>query len=82
MCLIFGHTLKERIKNSDIDLIFIFKDGFEDKINGVLTNSIKTHSLIFTEEEFVRMKDSKESNVVKEALNKYVVLYNIESFTG
>ena len=59
--LIFGSYAKRKnTKNSDIDLIFIFKDGFEDKINEILSLiPLKTHSLIFTEEEFVRMKDSK-----------------------
>mgnify|MGYP001563419659 CR=1 FL=1 len=81
--LLFGSYAKRtQTKNSDIDLILIFREsGFEDKINEILSLiPLKTHSLVFTEEEFVRMKDSKESNVVKEALSKYVVLYNIESF--
>ena len=81
--LLFGsYAKKTQTKNSDIDLIFIFKDaGFEDKVKEILSLiPLKTHSLVFSEEEFIRMKDSKEPNVIKEALEKYVILYNIEGF--
>lgn len=81
--LLFGSYAKGiQTKSSDIDLIFIFREsGWDDKIYDFLSLiPLKTQPLVFTEEEFVRMKDSKESNVIKEMLNNYIILYNIESF--
>ncbi len=81
--LLFGSYAKRtQTKNSDIDLIFVFKEsGWDDKIHEILSLvPLKTQPLVFTEEEFVRMKDSKELNIIKEAFRKYIILYNIEGF--
>lgn len=81
--LIFGSYAKGKTtKSSDIDILFISNEsGFEEKISSILSLlPLKTHALIFTEEEFIRMKDSKKSNVVKEAMENYIILYGIENY--
>jgi len=81
--LVFGSYAKNlHKKNSDIDLMFI-SDGknFEDKIGSILSLlPLKTHALVFTEKEFKRMLDAKKLNVVKEAVNNYIILHGIENF--
>ena len=81
--LIFGsYAKKEQIKSSDLDIIFISNEvDFEKQIQNILSLiPIKTHTLVFTEEEFIRMKDSKKSNVVKEAIKNNIILYGIENY--
>lgn len=81
--LVFGSCAKaKQTKSSDIDLMFISNEkDFEDKISNILSLlPLKTHALVFTEEEFIRMKDSKKSNVVKEAVENAIILYGIENY--
>jgi len=81
--LVFGSYAKNRYtKSSDIDIIFISNENrFEEKISNILSLlPIKTHALVFTEEEFIRMKDSKKPNVIKEAIENNIILYGIESY--
>ncbi|MFH1682990.1 MAG: nucleotidyltransferase domain-containing protein [Candidatus Woesearchaeota archaeon] len=81
--VLFGSYAKGRqSQSSDIDLIFISNEGgFENKIQTLLSLlPLKIHALFFTEEEFIRMKDAKKSNVIKEAIDNHIILYNIESY--
>jgi len=81
--LVFGSYAKGRpTKSSDIDIMFISNDeNFEGKIQNITSLlPIKTHVLVFTEEEFIRMKDSKKSNVVKEGMGNNMILYGIENY--
>lgn len=81
--LIFGSYAKGKSTiSSDIDILFVSNEqGFEEKISNILSLlPIKTHALVFTEEEFIRMKDSKKSNVVKEAIENNTILYGIENY--
>ena len=81
--LIFGsYVERKHIKSSDIDMLFISnEEGFEDKLSSILSLlPIKTHTLVFTEEEFIRMKDSKKLNVIKEAIENNIILYGIENY--
>ncbi|RLE45485.1 hypothetical protein DRJ25_05600 [Candidatus Woesearchaeota archaeon] len=81
--LVFGSQAKGKTtKQSDIDIMFISnKAGFEEEINSIISLiPLKTHTLVFTEEEFIRMKDSKTSNVIKEAIENNVILYGIENY--
>ena len=81
--LIFGSYAKNKqAKSSDIDMIFISNDkNLEEKILSVLSLiPIKTHALVFTEEDFIRMKDSKKPNVVKEAIENNIILYGAENY--
>ena len=81
--LIFGsHAKGKSAKSSDIDIMFIANDDdFEEKIQNITSLlPIKTHVLVFTEEEFIRMKDSKKSNVIKEAIENTIILYGIENY--
>lgn len=81
--LIFGsHAKGKPTKSSDIDILFVSNEqGFEEKISNILSLlPIKTHALVFSEEEFIRMKDSKKSNVVKEAIENNIILYGVENY--
>ena len=81
--VLFGSYAKgKQTKSSDIDLLFISNEkNFENKVTDILSLlPIKTHQVVFTEEEFVRMKDSKKSNVVQEAIENNIILYGIETY--
>ncbi len=81
--LLFGSFAKGNYhKNSDIDLLFISNEKFfENDIKRVLRLiPLKIHSLVFNENEFLKMLSSKEPNVVKEAVDNYIVPYGIENF--
>ncbi len=81
--LLFGSYAKNKqTKSSDIDLLFISNEiNFESKVSDILSLlPLKTHALIFTEEEFIRMKDSKKSNVIQEAIESNIILYGIEAY--
>lgn len=81
--LIFGSYAKNKqTKSSDIDILFISNEKeFEKQISNILfLLPIKTHALTFTEEEFIRMKDSKKSNVIQEAIKNNIILYGIENY--
>ena len=81
--LIFGSYSKWKSSiKSDLDIMFISNEkDFEDKILELLSLlPLKTHALVFTEEEFAIMKDSKKSNVVKEAIENNIILYGIENY--
>lgn len=83
VCLLFGSYAKgNQTKASDIDLLFVInnKDA-EEKITRILSLlPLKTHALVFTEEEFIRMKDTKKTNVIQEAIGKNTILYGIEAY--
>jgi predicted nucleotidyltransferase len=81
--LLFGsYAKRKQTKSSDIDLLFISNENnFESKISDILSLlPLKTHALVFTEEEFIRMKDSKKSNVVQETIESNIILYGIEAY--
>jgi predicted nucleotidyltransferase len=81
--LVFGsYAKKKQTRSSDLDLMLISSEkGFEERVMDIISLiPVKTHALVFTEEEFARMKDSKEANVVKEAIKNNVILYGIESY--
>ena len=81
--LLFGSYAKNKqTRSSDIDLLFISNEsGFETRISDILSLlPLKTHALVFTEEEFIRMKDSKKSNVIQEAIESNIILYGIETY--
>ncbi|MDD5651097.1 MAG: nucleotidyltransferase domain-containing protein [Candidatus Nanoarchaeia archaeon] len=81
--LLFGSYAKNKsTKSSDIDIIFVSNEKrFEEEILSIFSLfPIKTHVLVFTEEDFIRMKDSKKSNVIKEAIENNIILYGIENY--
>ena len=81
--LLFGSYAKSKqTKTSDIDLMLISNEkDFESRISDILSLlPLKTHALVFTEEEFTRMKDSKKSNVIQEAIESNIILYGIEAY--
>ena len=81
--LLFGSYAKgKQTKHSDIDLLLISNESnFERKISDILSLlPLKTHALVFTEEEFMRMKDSKKSNVIRETIENNIILYGIEAY--
>ena len=81
--LVFGSYAKNKqIKGSDIDLLFISNENdFENCTSDILSLlPLKTHHLVFTEKEFIRMKDAKSSNVIQEAIENNIILYGIETY--
>ncbi len=81
--LLFGSYASDRqTKSSDIDLLFISNErDFEAKITDILSLlPLKIHPLVFTEEEFIRMKDSKKPNIIPETIEKNIILYGIEAY--
>ena len=81
--LLFGSYAKGgQTKTSDIDFMLISNEkDFENKILNILSLlPLKTHALVFTEEEFIRMKDAKKPNVVQEAIENNIILYGIEAY--
>ncbi len=81
--LIFGSYAKKTSKNvSDIDIIFVSNEkNFEEKISNIVSLlPLKIHVLVFTEEEFIRMKDSKKLNVIKEVIENNIIIYGIENY--
>ncbi|HLC65457.1 MAG TPA: nucleotidyltransferase domain-containing protein [Candidatus Nanoarchaeia archaeon] len=83
--LIFGSYAKGSQKvSSDIDLMFIANEkGLEERVLQILSLlPLKCHPIIFTEEEFIRMRDSAKQNVIKEAISHNIILFGIESYYG
>ena len=81
--LLFGsYAKRKQTKSSDIDLLLVSNEsGFESKISDILSLlPLKTHALVFTEEEFIRMKYAKKSNVIQEAVESNIILYGIEAY--
>ena len=82
--LVFGSYAKNKqSKASDIDIMFITpeKKKFEKSIESILRLlPLKVHCLVLSEQEFRRMLQSRETNVVKEIINCYVILYGIENY--
>ncbi|MFH1359246.1 MAG: nucleotidyltransferase domain-containing protein [archaeon] len=80
--LLFGSYAKRKeSKNSDIDIMFIIDSKYEKKIDNIIQLlPLKIHYLIFTEEQFIDMKNSQELNVVKEAIKNNIILYGIEQY--
>jgi hypothetical protein len=71
-------------KHSDIDLMFIVPDVeeiMEKEINSIIrTLPLKIHANIFTESEFLAMKNSREITVVSEAMKHNIIIHGIESY--
>ncbi|MEK6951249.1 MAG: nucleotidyltransferase domain-containing protein [Nanoarchaeota archaeon] len=81
--LLFGsYAQGKQTKTSDIDLMFISNENdFESRISNLLSVlPLKTHAFVFTEEEFIRMKDAKKPNVVQEAIEHNIILFGIEAY--
>ena len=83
ICLLFGSYAKgTQRKGSDIDLLFISNEkGFEEQVQDILsTLPLDTHPFVLTEQEFTRMFNARQHNVVKEAERQSIILYGIESY--
>lgn len=81
--LLFGsYAKKTNTKHSDIDLFFIMSDEkFESSINRIASLiPLNIHVNIFTEKEFISMKNSKEITVGSEAIKSNIILHGIESY--
>ena len=84
--LLFGsYAKKTQTKNSDIDLMFICPDDFQDVLEKVVNRvshsmPLPLHPLVFSESQFIGMINAKESNVGQEALKNNVILYGIEPY--
>lgn len=83
--LLFGSYAKKTFDSkSDIDLMFIVLDlRIEKEIEQVISLlPLKIHHLIFSEKQFIGMKNSHELNVVKEAMKNNIILHGIEQYYG
>ena len=84
--LLFGsYAKKTQTKSSDIDIMFIcpdlFEDAFEKDVNKVARSMpLPLHSLVFSESQFLEMVNAKEPNVGQEALKNNVILCGIEQY--
>ena len=81
--LLFGsYAKKQETKSSDIDLMFIvFDNKIENKIEEIISVlPLKIHALVFSESQFMNMKNSQELNVVKEAIKSNVILHGTEQY--
>ena len=81
--ILFGSYAKNNFnKKSDIDLIFIVPSlDFEKRVENILSVlPLKIHYFVFTEEQFLGMKNSREPNLVKEAIKNNIILYGIEQY--
>ncbi|MBU0756569.1 MAG: nucleotidyltransferase domain-containing protein [Nanoarchaeota archaeon] len=84
--LLFGSFAKNtQSKKSDIDLMFIVPAGkeeiFEKDIRRVVRSlPLPIHPSVFSEIQFYDMKDSKEPNVVHEAIKNNIILYGTETY--
>ncbi|MBI3051628.1 nucleotidyltransferase domain-containing protein [Candidatus Woesearchaeota archaeon] len=85
--LVFGSYAKRtQTKHSDIDIMFIIPDAaeaMEKEIHNIAcTLPLKIHLNIFTESDFIAMKNSKEATVGSEAIKNNVILNGIEPYYG
>jgi predicted nucleotidyltransferase len=80
--LVFGSFAKARqTPNSDIDIMLIVpKINEKDAERATSLLPKRIHAIILTETDFIKMKDSREPNVVHEAIKNNVILYGIEQF--
>jgi len=84
--LLFGsYAKKTHTKSSDIDLMFICADGtpeaFEKEVSRIgRTMPLPLHPLVFSENQFMEMINSRKSNVGQEALKNNIILYGIEQY--
>ncbi len=85
--LLFGsYAKKTHTKHSDIDLFFITpqdleKETIEKEINKVAAMiPLKLHLNIFTEKEFISMKNSKLPTVGSEAIKNNIILHGVETY--
>lgn len=81
--ILFGsHSKNKSEKNSDIDLIFIVpKANTEKSIDQTISIiPLNIHYFVFTERQFLKMKDSVKPNLVHEAIKSNIILYGIEQY--
>ena len=81
--LLFGsYAKRNQTKNSDIDLMFIVPtEEYEKKIESILSSiPLPIQSHVFTERQFIKMKNIKEFNVGNEAIKHNIILYGIEQY--
>ena len=84
--LLFGsHAKGTSTKRSDIDLLFIVPDGlaetYETNIRSIASMfPFELHLNIFTEKDFLAMKNSREFTVGSEAIKNNVLLHGIEAY--
>lgn len=84
--LLFGsYAKKTQTKSSDIDLLFIVPDGKEELFETEAHRATRSlplpiHYLVFSEQQFLEMTNTKKSNVGQEALKNNIILYGIEIY--
>jgi predicted transcriptional regulator len=81
--LLFGSFAKKtHNKNSDIDLLFVIPNNASEeeiyRVVGMLP--FKLHLNIFSEKEFLAMKNSKIPTVGSEAIKNNVIMHGIETY--
>jgi predicted nucleotidyltransferase len=86
--ILFGSFAKgTQTKKSDIDLMFIVPDSLEEELERKIQNIASTiplnlHINVFSEKDFLAMKNSKEFTVGQEAIKNNVIIHGIENYYG
>lgn len=82
--LLFGsYSKKSQNKKSDIDLLFVSDNLKEKDLEAIFSLvPFKVDFHLFSEKEFLKMKNSSEMNLIKEAIENNVILYGIEQYYG
>ena len=80
--LLFGSYAKNTYnKHSDIDLIIICDEKYQNNIERKLTIfPFDIHPIFLSFEEFVDLASQKEFTVISEALKQNIILYGIEDY--
>lgn len=84
--LLFGSFAKgKQTKSSDIDLMFIVPDSTEEEMEREISSITSTiplrlHVNVFSEKDFLAMKNSREFTVGQEAIKNNIILRGIEAY--
>jgi predicted nucleotidyltransferase len=84
--LLFGSYAKgTNTKNSDIDLMFIVPDSLEEEMERKIVSikeiiPMNIHLNLFSEKDFIAMKESKKTTVGSEAIINNIILHGIEQY--
>jgi predicted nucleotidyltransferase/predicted transcriptional regulator len=82
IALIFGSYARNmNNKSSDIDLMLIYDNDLNNSINHTISLlPLDIHLIEFTYDEFIKLFNTKEFNVVHTAVENHIILIGIEDY--